>query len=91
METLKGSVVRSLAGHDKGNFQIIMDFDGTYVTVCDGKHRPLEHPKKKKLKHVCVTNTVVDIGGLSSNRSIRSLLRPFIEAAQKEGSRWGGY
>ena len=47
MEVKKGAVVISKAGHDKGDFQVIMDFDDTYAYVCDGKYRPLERPKKK--------------------------------------------
>ena len=49
MEVKKGAVVISKAGHDKGDFQVIMDFDDTYAYVCDGKYRPLERLKKKKL------------------------------------------
>lgn len=79
----RGSVVVSLAGHDKGDFQIILENDDTYAMVCDGKHRPLEKIKKKKLKHIKVTNTVVDEENLRSNKSIKRCLRPFIEAANR--------
>ncbi len=82
MEIKKGTVVRSLAGHDSGDFQIIMDFDANSATVCDGKHRPLERPKRKKLKHLSITKTIVDSEQLQTNKSIRKVLRPFIEAAE---------
>ena len=59
MEVKRGTIVRSLAGHDKGDFQVIIDFNDEYVKVCDGKYRPLERPKKKKLIHVKLTNTVI--------------------------------
>ena len=81
MDIKKGTVVRSIAGHDSGDFQIIMDFDEDFAIVCDGKHRSLERPKRKKLKHLSITNTVVSSEQLQTNKSIRKVLRPFIEAA----------
>ena len=52
MELKKGAVVYSLAGHDKGTFQVVMDFDSKYAMVCDGKYRLLERLKKKNLMHM---------------------------------------
>ena len=49
MKLEKGTVVYSLAGHDKGDFQVVIEFDDKYAKVCDGKYRPLERLKKKKL------------------------------------------
>lgn len=80
MELKKGAVVYSLAGHDKGDFQVIIEFDDKYAKVCDGKYRPLERLKKKKLIHIKLTNTVVDESLLQTNKSIRNLLKPFNEA-----------
>ena len=61
MEVKKGAVVISKAGHDKG----------------DGKYRPLERPKKKKLMHLKVTNTVLEEELIKTNKSIRGALKPF--------------
>ncbi len=80
MELKKGTIVYSLAGHDKGDFQVIIDYDDKYAKVCDGKYRPLERPKKKKLIHIKLTNTVVDESFLNTNNSIKSILKPFNEA-----------
>jgi len=52
MEVLVGSVVRSLAGHDKGDYFIVLSMNGEYAYVADGKLRKAESPKKKKLKHL---------------------------------------
>lgn len=79
MELKKGTVVYSLAGHDKGDYQVIIDYDDKYAKVCDGKYRPLERPKKKKLIHMKLTNTVVDESLLMTNKSIRNILKPFNE------------
>ncbi len=83
MKLEKGTVVYSLAGHDKGDFQIVVEFDDKYAKVCDGKYRPLERPKKKKLIHIKVTNTVLSEDSLKTNKSIRVSLRPFMDSVKK--------
>ncbi len=52
MEIEKADVVVSLAGRDCGKLFFVIDTDGAYVTIADGKGRKLEHPKRKKRKHV---------------------------------------
>ncbi len=80
MELKKGVVVYSLAGHDKGSFQVVMEFGDDYAMVCDGKYRPLERLKKKNLVHIKLTNKVLSDTELGSNRAIKSALRPFNES-----------
>ena len=41
-------IVRSLAGHDRGGLFCVLDTDGPYLLLCDGKRRKLENPKRKK-------------------------------------------
>ncbi len=83
MEWKQGQVVRSLAGHDKGCFLAVLKSAPPYAVVCDGKRRPLERPKRKKLFHLAPTGTVLPEEALKTNRQIRSALRPFQEAAAK--------
>ena len=52
MEISKSDIVISLAGHDKGKLFYVIDTDGVYVTLVDGKQRRVEKPKRKKLIHV---------------------------------------
>ena len=52
MEIAVGSLVRSKAGHDKGNLFIVLATDGEYAYIADGKNRKAETPKRKKLKHL---------------------------------------
>lgn len=54
-----GSIVISKAGHDRGDVLIVteIDGDGNHIYLADGKNRKVENPKKKKLKHVSVTNS----------------------------------
>ena len=81
MELRKGLVVRSLAGHDKGDFFVVLHSDDTYAVLVDGKHRPLDRPKKKKHKHLAQTLTVVPERSMETNREIRNALKPFVTAA----------
>ncbi len=47
-----GQLARSLAGRDKGRLYIILEAEGEYVSLADGKYRTAENPKRKKKKHV---------------------------------------
>ena len=72
-----GRVVRSLAGRDKGLFLVVVASDERDCYLADGKERPLEHPKRKRIKHVAVTNTVFMQGSMETNRQLRRALLPF--------------
>ena len=67
-----GQIVKSTAGRDKNTFFVVTEVVGTYAVICDGKHRPLEKPKMKKLKHSSelllnhVKNTKVQVTQLYS-------------------------
>lgn len=82
MEVQKGQVVRSLAGHDKGGFLAVVQVAPPFAFVCDGKRRPLERPKRKKLFHLAPTATVLPEEALRTNRQIRSALRRFAGSAE---------
>lgn len=53
-----GNVVKSIAGRDKGNFFVVVqiDDDEKYVYLVDGNIRKVENPKRKKVKHIELTN-----------------------------------
>lgn len=84
-EIAKGQVVKSRAGRDKGRIFLVLDIiDDENLLVVDGDLRKLDKPKKKKIKHLIVYNTVAD--GLNyklenkmkiNNAYIRKLLEPF--------------
>lgn len=59
--TLIGTVATSCAGRDKGrSFIIVGVCDSQHVYIADGTLRKLENPKKKKIKHLQLHNTVVE-------------------------------
>ena len=52
MDIGPGSIVYSKAGRDKGGYFIVMSQTGEYISICDGKGRKTDKPKRKKIKHV---------------------------------------
>lgn len=55
-----GQIVKSRAGRDNGTIFLVLDIiDEQNVLVVDGNLRRLDNPKKKKVKHLIVYNTVL--------------------------------
>ena len=52
MEVSKSDIIISTAGRDQGKLFYVIGTEGVYVLIANGKERKLEHPKRKKLKHV---------------------------------------
>jgi len=48
----KGSLVKSIQGHDKGRLYILTKIEKEFAWCVDGSFRTLEKPKKKRLKHL---------------------------------------
>ncbi len=71
-----GMIVCSTAGRDRGKFMVITEVLDGFALIADGKERKLVKPKKKRIKHLYFTNTVVNIDNLT-DKSLRVLLREF--------------
>jgi ribosomal protein L14E/L6E/L27E len=55
-----GQVVKSKAGRDKDRIFAVVGFeDGQYLYIADGDLRKIDRPKKKKVKHLAKTGTVL--------------------------------
>ena len=52
MEILKADTVLSTAGRDRGKLFYVIETEGVYALIANGRDRRLEHPKRKKLKHI---------------------------------------
>ena len=74
MELKVGQVVISTAGHDKGDLLVIAGFENEKVLVCDGKHRKLDKPKCKSLKHLEVTEMLLEPDSMATNKMLRKTL-----------------
>lgn len=80
-----GQIVKSKAGRDKGRiFLVYKVIDNQNVLIVDGDLRKLDNPKKKKIKHLIIYNTILpelEVKLASkikiNNAYIRKLLEPF--------------
>ncbi|MCM8710775.1 KOW domain-containing RNA-binding protein [Clostridium sp. SYSU_GA19001] len=78
-----GRVAYSKSGRDAGRIFIITSIiDEDYVYITDGDLRPVEKPKKKKIKHLKITDiTASEIkqllkqGDKVSNRAVKKFLQ----------------
>jgi len=51
----------SKSGRDKDRLFIIIGiYDDQHVLIADGEYRRVENPKKKKLKHLNITNSTAE-------------------------------
>ncbi len=76
MEAKVGTVVRALAGREKGRFMVIVSTEDGYVYLADGKERKLGSPKKKNPKHVSLTKTTVNTEKMT-DKELRKFLAEF--------------
>ena len=61
---IPGRVVLSTQGRDEGRYFIVLEvIDENFVLMADGLTRKLDHPKKKKVKHLRPKPIVVNVDG----------------------------
>lgn len=84
MEIVEGSIVRSIAGRDKGDLFIVLAREGDFVYLANGELRKVDRPKKKKLKHLQMTNSMSEFihsklhtQGKVTNSEVRKALAEF--------------
>ncbi len=76
MELRIGSVVRATAGRDKGSFFAVTAVDNGSCSIADGKSRKLACPKRKNVRHVSLTGSMIDIKDIT-DKKLRTLLKEF--------------
>jgi hypothetical protein rflaF_08742 len=69
----KGSVVIADAGRDCGGFFAVTEISGKYCLIADGKSRRLSSPKRKSIKHIRKTNSMIDLNDIT-DKKLRKLL-----------------
>ncbi len=61
---IPGRVVLSTQGRDEGRYFIVLEvIDEDFVLMADGLTRKIDHPKKKKVKHLRPKPIVVNVDG----------------------------
>lgn len=78
---MRGTVVYSLAGRDRGKLLAAVEETEREYLVCDGKQRPLSRPKRKNKKHLCPVGAVLSEEQLLTDKSLRRALAAYRCAA----------
>ena len=89
MNIAKSNIVKSTAGRDEGNLFFVLDTQGEFLLLADGKGRRVEKPKKKKCKHVSFvgeSHSVVAEKIRSSEKITNSELRKALAACMGGGN-----
>ena len=61
---IPGRVVLSTQGRDEGRYFIVLAvIDENFVLMADGLTRKIDHPKKKKIKHLRPKPILVNVDG----------------------------
>ena len=81
MRLQSGTVVCAVAGKEKNQFYLVIKLEGRFAFLADGKHRPLEKPKRKNLRHIRPTSEIWETEGLTN----KELRRKLCEYAAKGG------
>lgn len=76
MELTRGLVVRALAGRDRGGYFVVLSAENGYAYLADGKRRKIEAPKRKNIRHLQMTATLVDLEGVT-DKKLRSVLKQY--------------
>lgn len=93
----RGQLVRSIAGRDRGSYYLVVaDSEDGFVWLADGRKRPLEHLKRKNIRHLQKVNWVHPAlqavaadqqqdqdGREITNEEVRAALKPMLK--RKEG------
>ena len=79
MKAVKGSVVCSTAGKDKGNLLCVVGESDEFFILADGKERRLQNPKRKNKKHVVFTSNVLSEQQMSANKALKRALKEISE------------
>ena len=75
-----GMIVKSTAGRDKGIFFVVLQVCEPYALIADGKVRPAEKPKKKKLIHLAPTAARAKLTADVTNRQLKQALAQYNNA-----------
>jgi ribosomal protein L14E/L6E/L27E len=70
----KGSVIIAAAGRDSGAQFVVVDTDGCFCYIADGKSRKLDKPKRKNIKHIRITDSMIDLNDIT-DKKLRRLLK----------------
>ena len=92
MTTEVADVVISINGRDEGKRFLVIETQGEYSFIADGKGRRIEKPKRKKNKHLMLEDKINSLvaaklieGEKVTNNEIRRALAEYTAARGEKG------
>ena len=85
MDYQPGCLARSLAGHDKDQYYVILSVDGERVLLADGRTRTQGHPKRKNKKHIQLVKNCLVKEFPVSDEELYARLKSFVKCTSGEG------
>lgn len=73
-DIVRGAVVISVAGRDRGEYLAVVRTDADRAFVCNGRDRPLARPKAKNPVHLIVTGRSLPPDALRGNKALKKAL-----------------
>ena len=67
-------IVKATAGNDAGRYYIVLKVEERRCLLTDGRHRRLDRPTVKNIKHLEYTGKQVDLAACDTDRKIRHAL-----------------
>lgn len=81
VEIKTGQIVEAVAGRDKGQYFVVLNFLESSIQIVNGKERKLKKPKTKGLKHIKLTNTAIDMNSIT-DKKLRNVLSEYSKKAK---------
>lgn len=77
MDFVQGRLVRSKAGRDKTRTFAVLAVEGQMLFLADGSLRKVAQPKRKKMRHVAPTATVLENELLKSDQLLSAAIAAY--------------
>ena len=84
MEVKIGQIVFSRKGRDISDVYMVVGTEGDRVLLADGQKKTLAQPKRKNLRHIAPTGTVLLPAEADSDSKLRAALAGYLETCGLE-------
>ena len=72
------NLVQATAGREQGKYFFVLETDGEYLLLADGKSRRIEAPKRKKQKHVrFIAESAAPVAEKITNSELRKAIAAY--------------
>lgn len=86
MKLVKGQLVFSRRGRDNGRVYMVLGTEHDRVLLANGTTRTLVAPKRKNIRHINATGTVLQAGQYSNDTQLKGAIAAYEAAIRPETS-----